>query len=176
MKKIIAFAGSNSKNSINKQFVEFTMSNLENVETQLLDLNDFELPLYSIDYELDHGIPKAAQQFLDYLKSADGIVLSLAEHNGSYTVAFKNLFDWMSRIDGKLWSDKPMLLMATAPGARGGLSVLEAALNRFPFMGGKIVAHFSLPFFQQNFNNNSITDDELRSSFKEALSKFNDQL
>ena len=64
----------------------------------------------------------------------------------------------MSRIDGKLWSDKPMLLMATSPGARGGATVLEIAKGRFPYMGGNIVADFSLPSFDDNFSGGKIAN------------------
>ena len=152
MKKIIAFAGSNSKTSINKQLAVFVANQINNVEVNVLDLNDFELPLYGIDKESENGIPENAHLFLNHIQSCDGIVLSLAEHNGSYSVAFKNLLDWISRINGKLWSNKPMFLLATSPGARGGASVLEAALNRFPYMGGNIIASFSLPLFNENFS------------------------
>ena len=100
MKRIIAFAGSNSKNSINKQLVGYTAQQLQSVTTEVLDLNDYELPIYGIDHEREHGIPENAQRFLDEIKSSDGMILSLAEHNGAYSTAFKNLFDWMSRIDG----------------------------------------------------------------------------
>ena len=110
MKKIIAFAGSNSKTSINKQLAVFVANQINNVEVKVLDLNDFELPLYGIDKESENGIPENAHLFLNHIQSSDGIVLSLAEHNGSYSVAFKNLLDWMSRINGKLWSNKPMFL------------------------------------------------------------------
>lgn len=172
MKNIIAFAGSNSKNSINKQLAIFTANQIKNVKATVLDLNDFELPLYGIDYETTHGIPDNAKQFLETIKSADGIVLSLAEHNGAYSSAFKNLYDWMSRIDGKLWNDKPMLLMATSPGGRGGASVLEIAKGRFPFMGGNIVADFSLPFFTQNFSEDGIVDSVLKQNLEKAISNF----
>ena len=127
MKNIIAFAGSDSKTSINKQLATYTSSLVENATINILDLNDFILPLYGIDLEKENGIPDNAHKFLDLIKASDGIILSLAEHNGAYSTAFKNLFDWMSRIDGKLWSNKPMLLMATSPGVRGGASVLEIA-------------------------------------------------
>ena len=120
MKNIIAFAGSNSKNSINKALAVHAAKLVEGVEVNVLDLNDFVLPLYGIDFENEYGIPVNAHKFLNAIKSSDGIVLSLAEHNGAYATVFKNIFDWMSRIDGKLWNDKPMLLMATSPGRRGG--------------------------------------------------------
>ena len=172
MKNIIAFAGSNSKNSINKQLATYTANQVENANVTTLDLNDFDLPLYGIDYETEHGIPVDAQRFLDIVKNADGIVLSLAEHNGAYATVFKNVFDWMSRIDGKLWSDVPMFLMATSPGARGGATVLEIAKGRFPYMGGNIAADFSLPSFGQNFSDTGITDVALRKTFENSVAAF----
>ena len=172
MKNIIAFAGSNSNNSINKQLASYTANQVNNVEVTVLDLNDFELPMYGIDYEIEHGIPENAHKFLDIIKSSDGIVLSLAEHNGAYAAVFKNIFDWMSRIDGKLWSDKPMLLMATSPGGRGGATVLEIAEAKFPRMGSNITSVFSLPSFGQNFSDSGIVDISLKAKFFEAVAKF----
>ena len=172
MKNIIAFAGSNSKNSINKQLAAYSASQVNNVEVSVLDLNDFELPLYGIDYEMEHGIPANAQKFLDIIKASNGIVLSLAEHNGAYATVFKNLFDWMSRLDGKLWSNVPMFLMATSPGGRGGETVLEIAKGRFPYMGGNIISDFSFPDFGQNFSDEGITDAALRRTFENAVEAF----
>jgi len=172
MKKIIAFAGSNSKNSINKKLAAFAADEVDGVEVEILDLNDYELPLYGIDYEIDHGIPENAQRFLKKIKDSDGIVLSLAEHNGTYATVFKNIFDWMSRIDGKLWSNKPMLLMATSPGERGGATVLEIAKNRFQYMGGNIVAAFSFPSFNDNFSDRKITNQELNSELMKKVTIF----
>ena len=172
MKKIIVFAGSNSKNSINKQLAVYAASQVNEIKQIVLDLNDFELPIYSIDYEMEYGIPENAQKFLDEIRSSDGIVLSLAEHNGAYSSVFKNVFDWMSRIDGKLWNKKPMLLMATSPGSRGGATVLEIAKGRFPFMGGNIVADFSLPSFGQNFSEAGIVDAVLKQNLEVVISNF----
>ena len=179
MKNIIAFAGSNSKKSINKDLASYASSLVDDTKTSILDLNDlndFELPLYGIDYEIDHGIPDNAHKFLELIKSSDGVVLSLAEHNGAYSTAFKNIFDWMSRIEGNLWFDKPMLLMATSPGGRGGLSVLEIAKGKFPRMGANITCVFSLPFFQKNFSDGKIIDEALNNQLKQAVSEFNKAL
>lgn len=176
MKKIIVFAGSNSKNSINKQLATYASSLVENINMEVLDLNDFELPLYGIDLENEHGIPDNAYQFLKLIRESDGIVLSLAEHNGAYSSAFKNLFDWMSRIDGKLWSDKPMLLMATSPGVRGGATVLDIAKGRFGFMGGNIVSDFSLPSFYDNFSDGKLINKELNNTLIEKVLVFKSKL
>ena len=171
MKRLITFAGSNSKNSINKQLAVYAANEVNDTEVIVLDLNDFDLPIYSIDFEMEYGVPEEAQIFLEEIKSSDGIILSLAEHNGAYASVFKNIFDWMSRIDSKLWSNKPMLLMATSPGGRGGASVLEIAKGRFPFMGGNIIADFSLPSFGQNFSDAGISNPEIKKNFDAAISK-----
>lgn len=172
MKKIIAFAGSNSKNSINKQLTTYAASLVKNVNVDVLDLNDFELPLYGIDYEIEHGIPDNAHKFLELIKSTDGIILSLAEHNGAYSTAFKNIFDWMSRVESKTFFGKPMLLMATSPGGRGGASVLQIAQDRFPRHDANIVEVFSLPSFGSNFSDGKIVDKNLDSDLKSKIEKF----
>ena len=106
------------------------------------------------------------------IASADGIVVSLAEHNGSYAAAFKSAYDWVSRIDMKVWKDKPMLLMATSPGPRGGASVLATAKAGFPYAGAQIVADFSLPSFFDNFSEAGISNSELSAKLDLAIVAF----
>lgn len=176
MKKIIAFAGSNSKASINKELVTYAVSLIENVGTNILDLNDFELPVFGVDLENDKGIPDNAHKFLNLIKDSDGVMVSLAEHNGAYSTAFKNLFDWMSRIEGKTFFGKPMLLMATSPGGRGGASVLAIAQDRFPRHNANIVEVFSLPSFGDNFNDGKVVNEALNKQLHNAVKQFENQL
>jgi NAD(P)H-dependent FMN reductase len=176
MKHIITFAGSNSQNSINKQLAIYASTLVENVEVTVLDLNDFELPVYGIDYEHEHGIPTNALKFLDNIKSSDGIVVSLAEHNGAYTTAFKNIFDWMSRAEQKTFFGKPMLLMATSPGARGGQSVLGMANDRFPRHNAQITGMFSLPSFETNFQDGKIINEMLNNQLLKEVKQFQNKL
>ncbi len=151
-KKILAFGASNSKHSINRQLAAYAAGLFNNAQVELLDLNDYEMPLYSIDREKKDGIPEPAHRFYQKIGESDLILISFAEHNGAYSTAFKNIFDWMSRINGKTFQEKPMFLMATSPGARGGSSVLEMAVKRFPYQGGVVKGMFSLPNFNDNFD------------------------
>lgn len=176
MKKILAFGASNSKTSINKQLATYASSLLKNTEVEVLDLNDFDVPTYSVDLEGKSGIPDNAQQFLNKITASDGLIISLAEHNGAYTAIFKSLFDWTSRIDVKLFQQKPMLLMSTSPGARGGQSVLEIAENRFPIHDANIVAKFSLPSFNDNFKEEKIIDADLNTSLVKAVNTLAERL
>lgn len=172
MKNIIALGGSNSKNSINKTLATYAASQVEGAQVQVIDLNDFELPLFGVDLEEASGIPENANKLNAIIEAADGIVLSLAEHNGSYSVAFKNALDWITRINVKLWKDKPMLLLSTSPGARGGASVLEAAKGTFPHLGGNIIADFSLPSFYDNFSEEGIKDAALKEELAKKITLF----
>lgn len=173
MKKILAFGASNSRQSINKTLATFTANQIPNVEVKLLDLNDFEMPIFSIDRENENGIHDLAKQFKQEIIDADGIIISFAEHNSAYSTAFKNIYDWVSRINGNVWETKPMFLLATSPGGWGGKSVLELAYNRFSRGYENTIVTFSLPEFQKNFSaKNGILAGVLQKEFKEKLSLF----
>lgn len=172
-KNILAFGASNSRNSINKKLAQYAASQIDNAEINLVDLNDFEMPIFGLDLEQENGIPKQAHEFKEYINKSDGIIISFAEHNGNYTTAFKNIFDWVSRIESSVWKNKPMFLMGTSPGGRGAKTVLGIALKEFPFRGGNVVASFSLPSFKANFSEeHGITDDDLSKTFVDQLNLF----
>jgi len=169
-KKIIAFGASSSKNSINKKFADFTANQVSNAEVKLLDFNDFEMPIFSVDREKESGIPSLAYKFKEHIVNTDGVVISFAEHNGAYSTAFKNIFDWISRINKNVWENKPLFLLATSPGIRGGKSVLEIAINKFKRMNSNTICSFSLPSFNNNFSEkDGITNETLLQVFKHQL-------
>ncbi|MEW2921880.1 NAD(P)H-dependent oxidoreductase [Muricauda sp. ANG21] len=172
MKKIITIAGSNSQKSINKSLLTYTNSLLENVEIITIDLNNYVLPIFGVDFEVENGIPTAVKRLNELFNTADGFIVSLAEHNGSYAAVFKNTVDWLSRLNMKIWRDKPMLLMATSPGGRGGATVLQSASTYFPFMGASITDTFSLPSFYDNFNNGEISNESLKKELQSKVDKF----
>ena len=172
MKRIVTLAGSNNKQSINEKLIKYTSKMLDNVEIIQLDLNDFELPIFGVDYESDNGIPSLVDKLSEVFEKADGFVLSLAEHNGSYAAVFKNIIDWLSRINTEIWNQKPMFLMATSPGKRGGATVLQSALTSFPFLGAVIIESFALPSFHQNFSNGNITDSAFRNEHQGKVANF----
>lgn len=141
--KILAFAATNSRKSINRTLVEHAADQLKSdmlpgAEIEFLDLNDFEMPLYSIDRETEGGIPSEAQAFFDKVGRADAVLVSFAEHNGSITAAWKNIFDWMSRIEMKLWQGKPVVMLAATPGPRAGAGVLGGQEMKAPFFGADV--------------------------------------
>jgi len=176
-KKLLTIGASSSQNSINRKLANYVAHQVKGADVNLLDLNDYEMPIYSIDREKADGIPELAKQFKQHIIESDGIVLALAEHNGSYAAVFKNIIDWGSRIEGKLWEEKPLFLLATSPGGRGAKTVFEAFQAYWPKKGANLVATFSLPGFHQNFSTEEgIIEPTLKTLFLEQLAQFEDAL
>ncbi len=175
MKKILAFGASNSKTSINRQLAQWAASQVVDAEPIFLHLNDFEMPIYSIDREKEQGFPQLAKDFVELINKADGILISFAEYNGSFTSAFKNIYDWISRIEKPVWKNKPMMILATSPGERGGVRILSHVQQLFPSTGAQLAGIFSLPSFASNFDG-GITDERLLAEFQEQLELFQQAL
>jgi chromate reductase len=150
--KILAFAASNSRSSINKSLVTYAASLVENAKVDVIDLNDYEMPIYSSDRENESGIPQLAHDFYNKISAANALMISFAEHNGSYTVAYKNLFDWTSRIDAKVYQGKQAVLFATSPGPGGAGSVLAAAKGSAPYFGMEVKGDLSIGKFYDEFD------------------------
>lgn len=169
--KILAFAATSNTKSINKKLVTYTANLLENAEVEVLDINDFELPLYSEDKQAEIGKPQLARDFLDKIGACDAIVVSYAEHNGSYTAAFKNLFDWCSLFGKEVYQGKKMVLLSTSTGPSGAASVLAQAVNSSPFFAGDIKGSVSVPSFNENFDSTTgqITNPDIKAQLMEAM-------
>ena len=179
--KLLAFAASNSRESINRQLVDYAVGLLADgqiegvpagaLEISSLDLNDFEMPIYSIDRQNADGIPQPAHEFYNLLGATDALLISFAEHNGSYTVAYKNVFDWASRIDMRVYHDKPIVMLSTSPGGGGGGFVLRTAGQLAGYFGNEMLASLAVPRFGENFDTEAgrLTDPDLDVQLREAL-------
>ncbi|MBB4807807.1 NAD(P)H-dependent FMN reductase [Chryseobacterium defluvii] len=174
--RILAFAGSSSSTSINRELVKFVLKSFRDEEINLIDLNDYSMPVFSVDLE-KKGFPHEARQFLKAIEDSDVIICSLAEHNRSYSAAFKNIFDWTSRINVKVFQNKPMFLMSTSPGGYGGGNVMNTAKTFFPQFGAEIKDTFSLPKFYENFDMESgVIHPDLLKELNEKIANFKSQI
>ncbi|KAA1248083.1 NADPH-dependent FMN reductase [Aquimarina sp. RZ0] len=178
MKKILAFAGSNSSTSINHKLVEYVASEIVDHKIKVLKLVNYPMPMYSEDEEKNNGFPGMTMGLKQEISEVDALLISVSEHNGSWSAFFKNVMDWLSRLDRNFLQDKKILLMSTSPGQRGGISALEYAKNVLPRFGGEIVESFSFPSFYANFSEeeNQITDETLLLGLKEVLTTFAHQI
>ncbi|WP_299744290.1 NAD(P)H-dependent oxidoreductase [uncultured Tateyamaria sp.] len=173
---ILAFGASNSTTSINARLARHAAQVMatevsKGVEIRILDLNEFEMPIYSPEREDEHGIPAAVHAVYLAIQATDALIVSYAEHNGSYTAAFKNILDWVSRIDVNVWQNKPALFMSASGGEWGGGTVLATAVAAAPYLGGDVRAHFDVGPWQEKFDEvtESLSDPDLARKLREGL-------
>ena len=81
---------------------------------------DLRLPLYDNDLEDASGIPDEVQMLADQIRGADAVVISTPEYNKSLSGVLKNALDWVSRVPGSAWRDKPVAIVSAADGRAGG--------------------------------------------------------
>ena len=81
---------------------------------------DLRLPLYDNDLEDASGIPDDVQRLADQIRGADAVVISTPEYNKSLSGVLKNALDWVSRVPGSVWRDKPVAIVSAADGRAGG--------------------------------------------------------
>ena len=173
MATILAFAGSNSSTSINYKLVRHTANQLDNYEVQVLNMANFPFPMYSEDHEKEHGFLNSLIELKNDIESADGIVISVNEHNGNISAHFKNVIDWLSRLDRDFIKGSKVLLLSTSPGKRGGIGAHEISNNILARFGAEILGTFSLPSFYENFDmDKGIINDELSKAFNNAIAAF----
>jgi len=132
MARILAFAGSARKGSINKQLVRFGADKARAIgaEVTFVDLNDYPMPLYCGDLEESEGVPENARKLRSLMLEHDGMLIACPEYNSSITPLLKNTLDWVSRPDGDTpggvaFKGRVAALMATSGGALGGLRGLD---------------------------------------------------
>lgn len=174
MSTILAFAGSNSSTSINHQLVTYLTTQLQETAFELFKLSDMDLIVYSEDEQRDNGFPSSINQIYKHIQSSKGLLISVNEHNGNPSAFFKNVLDWLSRLDRKFLEGKKVFLLSTSNGARGGMSSLEVVKNMLPRFGAEIIDTYSLASFKENFSveETKITNDEIKNEILQKLHQF----
>jgi chromate reductase, NAD(P)H dehydrogenase (quinone) len=170
--KILAFAGSGSSKSINHQLVMWTAEQIQNHQVMAVKLADFDIPIYCIDSEQEDGFPEGVELLMEIIKDSDGIIISVAEHNGNVTAFFKSIMDWLSRLDRSFLKEKQIFLLSTSPGKGAGANALELTQKSFARYKGNIAATYSLPTFSAHFSMDEITDEEIKQELTAELQKF----
>jgi len=126
--KILAFAGSARAGSFNKKLVAIAAEGAREAgaEVTLIDLRDYEMPLYDGDLEAGDGLPENAVRLRQIFGEHDGLLIASPEYNSSISPLLKNTIDWVSRPNGddpalKYIAGKTAGIVSVAPGALGGL-------------------------------------------------------
>ncbi|SDG74111.1 NADPH-dependent FMN reductase [Psychroflexus sediminis] len=175
MSKITAFTGSNSQTSINDNLLQYALNFIKKANVNYIDLKALDVPMYSETLENSNGIPEDIKNLKSEIKKADALIVAVNEHNGAMSAFFKNITDWLSRSDSEYLKDKPIFLMSTSPGKGGAQSSLEYTTNNFKKFGGNVIHNFSLPSFEENFDENGMTD-KYKAHLESLLTTFENDL
>ncbi len=127
--KILAFAGSSRKESFNKRLLAIAVLGARDAgaNVTVIDLADYEMPLFNQDLESEQGIPENALKFKRLLIEHDAFIIASPEYNSAFSPLLKNVIDWASRAESD--SEPPLVayrgkiaaILAASPGALGGL-------------------------------------------------------
>ena len=137
--KILAFAGSLRKDSLNKKLIKIAVQGARDAGAEVthIDLKDYPLPIYDQDIEDAEGLPKNALKLKQLMLEHDGFLLSCPEYNSSMSAVFKNVIDWTSRTAKKdevylcCFIGKVVSLMSASPSDLGGLRGLVHVRSMF---------------------------------------------
>ncbi len=143
MNKILAFAASSRKDSLNKKLIRVAVEGAEEAgaEVTLIDLLDYPMPIYNGDLEDKDGLPEHAKSFKQILTDHDGILIASPEYNSAFPALLKNAIDWASRSES---ADEPRLsayqnkiagIMCATPGGSGGMKGLLFLRLQLEYIG-----------------------------------------
>ena len=126
--KILAFAGSTRTESFNKRLVKVAAVGAKEAgaDVTIIDLRDFQMPLYDEDLEKKEGLPSSTRKLKELMLSHHGFLISSPEYNSSISGVLKNTIDWTSRQGDdespmSCFKDKVSGIMSASPGGLGGL-------------------------------------------------------
>ncbi len=178
MKKIVLMAMSSRKDSLNKKLIKNadTLLRGENLayDVEVLQLNDFTMPMYDGDLETQQGLPESVQKLSQKISSADAVIFSTPEYNGSIPGTFKNAIDWVSRSTPQPWSGKQILLLGASPGALGAVRGLWHSRVPLEALGAFVYPEmFGLPQAAAAFDSTDVLKDSATiDRLKKLMMKF----
>lgn len=137
---VLLFSGSLRKDSLNRKLVgvarEIVAKNSAH-KTTVADLKALAFPVYDGDIEKS-AFPATVNQLGQMIQSADALIISSPEYNGSIAGSLKNTIDWVSRLRPVPLEKKPILLMGASPGGFGTTRALGYAKVPFEKLGAYV--------------------------------------
>lgn len=169
---MIAFVGSNSSKSINKQFTKALLKGVEEVE--FVDIQDWNIPMYSEDCQKNDGFPELIVSLFEKISNSDKVIITVNEHNSNVSSFTKNILDWLSRYGKKMFADKDVLVLSASNGKRGGQSANDFMVGFAQRNDAKSVSGYPFASFSENFDveKQEISNSELDKEFTTIISNF----
>ncbi len=139
--KILAFSGSARRESLNRKLLAVAVQAARDAggEVTLVDLNEFELPLYHGDLEDAQGMPANATRLIEMITKHSALLIASPEYNSMFTPLLKNTIDWCTRGDDNPFIGKVAAVVSASPGALGGARSMKLAQQLLLHLGCHVV-------------------------------------
>lgn len=146
---LVASAGNNRK--LGDTLKELAIK--QNVEAQIINLVDLNLPLYSTVEEERNGIPDTAKDLAEQILAHKAFIIVAPEYNGVMPPVLNNAMAWTSR-STDCWRDAfndKVVGLATHSGG-GGEKGLQAMRLMYQHLGANILARELLTTYEKPLN------------------------
>jgi chromate reductase len=133
--RLLAFAASLKRESLNRKLINLAveLAREAQVEVDLADFREFDMPLYDADLQSSAGFPEGARELARRIEAVDGLMIASPEYNYSLPGTLKNAIDWVSRMKPMPLRGKHGVLLAASTSLVGGSRGLWAL--RVPLEG-----------------------------------------
>ncbi len=152
------------------KFIHARLAKFPDVETELLDLAEYNFPIMEERLSRRDDPPPRAQEFSGKLQRADAIVIVTPEYNNGYPGVLKNALDYFFAE----YKRKPFGIVTVSAGGFGGINCLAQlrlvalALGAYPIPMG-----FPVSKVNTSFADDGTPQDE---SYEKRVAGFFDEL
>ena len=129
-----------------------------------------EVPPYDEDDDV-HLRPASVARLNAAIAAADAVLFSTPEYNSSIPGQLKNAVDWISRpIATNVLRNKPVAVVGASTGAFGAVWAQAELRKVLAVLGARVLdVELPVPYAHTRFDEDGLTDDEIRASLAEAV-------
>jgi NAD(P)H-dependent FMN reductase len=141
--------------------LEKELKKLNNVETSIIDVRDWNLPPIQNVFTNADVTPDNYKALFDKMNTADTFILVSPEYNGGYSPAMKNLLDHFPK---SVYQRKAIGIVTASPGAFGGMRAAQQMQQLVCALFGIVSPHMLLiPQIDKKIDTEGNYSDEMLS-------------
>ncbi len=126
-------------------------------EVDILDLLSYNFPLFHERIQYLESPPPEALDFVQKIRSADGIIIITPEYNGGYPASLKNVIDLLTNE----WKRKPVAISTSSDGSFGGSQVITSLqFSLWKIKAWTVPAMFPVPNVNVSFSEDGIPENK----------------
>jgi len=171
--RLLAFAASLKRESLNRKLINLAveLAREAQVEVDLADFREFDMPLYDADLQSSAGFPEGARELARRIEAVDGLMIASPEYNYSLPGTLKNAIDWVSRMKPMPLRGKHGVVLAASTSLVGGSRGLWALRVPLEGLGVMLLPDmFALAQAPQAFDEHGkLKDPELQERLRKLV-------